>query len=162
LEDTKIRHYKIEDRTGLRSTDPHAWDAAYHTYLADIGCPRDPKETSAEGKLIVLDWLLGYAVSLEYSDTEEKMARFTAANGRKVAGGEGTSGDGGGGGGGGAGAAVLDEAAIRELGRMLKLTDHPDTQVLLRAVSHTIRTKLKPSAVTIAAAVKDEPIQRCV
>ena len=29
LEDTKIRHYKIEDRTGLRSTDPTAWEAAF-------------------------------------------------------------------------------------------------------------------------------------
>ena len=170
LEDTKIRHYKIEDRAGLRTTDPADWVAAYHAYLADIGCPRDPKDNTAEGRLVLLDWLLGYAVSLEYSDTEEKQVRFTAARGRKApANGGGSasasgSSDGGnrGGGGGEADADVvveLDDGSIRELAKMLQLVDHPDPQVLRRAVSHSIRTKLNPSAVTTAAAVKDEVVQ---
>ena len=42
---------------------------------------------------------------------------------------------------------------------MLKLPDHPDDLVLLRAVTNSIRTKLKPSQVNIAVSMKDEAVE---
>lgn len=63
LEDQKIRHYKIEDREGLRNIDSDFWKEAYNTYQKDLVSP------AAEGTLNEqLNWLLSYAVRLEYAD----------------------------------------------------------------------------------------------
>lgn len=63
LEDQKIRHYKIDDREGLRLINAPNWDKHYKQFLADVACP------FVNGKLVdQLEWLIGYAISLEYSD----------------------------------------------------------------------------------------------
>ncbi|KAH3844395.1 RNA transcription, translation and transport factor protein-like [Dreissena polymorpha] len=67
LEDQKIRHYKIEERAGLRNIASADWSRAFDKYLRDLGCPYPPADRSA-----MLDWLLGYAVRLEYGDDVEK------------------------------------------------------------------------------------------
>lgn len=67
LEDQKIRHYKLEQRGTLRQIEDPGWVQAFHTYLQDLGCPHNPTDERA-----VLDWLLGLAVHLEYSDTPDK------------------------------------------------------------------------------------------
>lgn len=65
LEDQKIRHYKIEDRTELRTNTGNNWTATFQKYLKDLECPYDPStEQSA-----ALDWLLGVAVRYEFGDT---------------------------------------------------------------------------------------------
>ncbi|CAN7988670.1 unnamed protein product [Ixodes hexagonus] len=69
LEDQKIRHYKLEQRGTLRQIEDPGWVQAFHTYLQDLGCPHDAADERA-----VLDWLLGLAVHLEYSDTPDKFA----------------------------------------------------------------------------------------
>ncbi|XP_037503387.1 RNA transcription, translation and transport factor protein-like isoform X1 [Rhipicephalus sanguineus] len=63
LEDQKIRHYKLEERAALRALDAPGWTQAFETYLQDLGCPHKSSDTKT-----VLDWLLGLAVHLEYSD----------------------------------------------------------------------------------------------
>ncbi|WAR23693.1 RTRAF-like protein [Mya arenaria] len=63
LEDQKIRHYKIEDRAGLRNTASPEWLKAYEKYTRDLGCPYQVSEKAA-----VVDWLLGYAVRLDFGD----------------------------------------------------------------------------------------------
>lgn len=40
LEDTKICHYKIEERESLRATDSDGWKHAFDTYLEDLQCNR--------------------------------------------------------------------------------------------------------------------------
>ena len=76
LEDQKIRHYKIEERAGLRKLDSVAeWDAAYETYKKSVGVPEDFKTRTEE-----LAWLLYYATRLEYSDNCEKYRNMTSAN----------------------------------------------------------------------------------
>ncbi|XP_052766969.1 RNA transcription, translation and transport factor protein-like [Mya arenaria] len=67
LEDQKIRHYKIEDRAGLRNTASPEWLKAYEKYTRDLGCPYQVSEKAA-----VIDWLLGYAVRLDFGDEVEK------------------------------------------------------------------------------------------
>lgn len=63
LENMKIRHYKIEDRQGLGQLDSPDWKKHFKKYLEDIECP-----FVDSGQLNQLEWLLQYAVKLEYSD----------------------------------------------------------------------------------------------
>lgn len=63
LEDQKIRHYKIEDRAALRNIEIESWEEAYDTYQKDLVSPAS-KGTPNEQ----LNWLLSYAVRLEYAD----------------------------------------------------------------------------------------------
>ncbi|KAF9809866.1 hypothetical protein SFRURICE_002096 [Spodoptera frugiperda] len=67
LEDQKIRHYKIEERDGLRNIEKDSWKDAFNTYQKDLVSPvleGTPNEQ--------LNWLLSYAVRLEYADNVEK------------------------------------------------------------------------------------------
>lgn len=74
LEDSKIRHYKIEDRDGLRNYDDFpAWQKAYDQYKADIGCP------TFETRVEELAWILSYAVRLEYMDQPDEYKQITSA-----------------------------------------------------------------------------------
>ena len=59
----KIRFYKIEDRQGLGLLDSPEWKSHFRKYLEDIECP-----FVNESQLDQLEWLLQYAIKLEYSD----------------------------------------------------------------------------------------------
>lgn len=141
LEDQKIRHYPIEDRASLRNIgDPH-WEEAFHKYLDDLEClaPRnDPKS--------VLDWLLGLAAKLEYSDDPEKYQNATAENMKRnmqnapriVH------------------ANPLDNLnfesqefkdGVKSVARLLKVTPHPDHLVTLQAVNEVIKENYSKQAI---------------
>ncbi|CAG5115169.1 unnamed protein product [Candidula unifasciata] len=72
LEDQKIRHFKIEDREPLRSATGDRWNDALKQYLAQLNCPYDVSDRRA-----LLDWLLAYAVRLEFGDDTEKYKNVT-------------------------------------------------------------------------------------
>ncbi|XP_048737186.1 RNA transcription, translation and transport factor protein-like isoform X2 [Ostrea edulis] len=76
MEDQKIRHYKIEDRAALRNIKSSDWSKAHENYLKELNCPYQQSERSS-----VIEWLLGYAIRLEYGDHEE----YKAADPSKVA-----------------------------------------------------------------------------
>ena len=63
LEDHKIRHYKIEERKALKEVREPGWPNVFKKYLGDLKCPFPPQTLPS-----VVDWLLGLAVQLEYSD----------------------------------------------------------------------------------------------
>lgn len=64
LEDQKIRHYKIEEREGLRNIEnTEIWMKAYDTYQRDLVSPAVGLRPNEQ-----LNWLLSYAVRLEYAD----------------------------------------------------------------------------------------------
>lgn len=65
LEDQKIRRYKIEDRGPLKTEGPE-WYTNFDKYCKDLASP--VLDGSMPEKL---EWLIGYAVSLEYSDDGE-------------------------------------------------------------------------------------------
>lgn len=67
LEDQKIRHYKVEDRTSLRQINATTWKSTYDKYLQDLDCPIKSGRKEEE-----LEWLLTFSVSLEFSDNVEK------------------------------------------------------------------------------------------
>jgi RLL motif-containing protein 1 len=63
LEDQKIRHYKIEDRKALRDISSSEWPKTFQQYRDDLACPI---QSEKDGE--VLEWLLAFAVRLEYAD----------------------------------------------------------------------------------------------
>ncbi|XP_026765047.1 RNA transcription, translation and transport factor protein [Galleria mellonella] len=67
LEDQKIRHYKIEEREGLRNIDGDNWKEAYDIYQRDLVSPATEGQPNEQ-----LNWLLSYAVRLEYADNVDK------------------------------------------------------------------------------------------
>ncbi|CAH4036514.1 RNA transcription, translation and transport factor protein [Pieris brassicae] len=67
LEDQKIRHYKIEEREGLRSIDSENWKEAYDIYQKDLVSPVVDGTLNEQ-----LNWLLSYAVRLEFADNVSK------------------------------------------------------------------------------------------
>jgi len=72
LEDQKIRHYKIEDRAALRNIQDSNWATAAKNYLTELTCPYELSDKQA-----VIDWMLGYAVRLEYGDDVDKYKNIT-------------------------------------------------------------------------------------
>lgn len=64
LEDQKIRHYKIEDRKALRDINCHDWPKTFRKYGDDLACPIQSEKPSE-----LIEWLLAFAVRLEYSDS---------------------------------------------------------------------------------------------
>ncbi|KAL3140101.1 hypothetical protein ABBQ38_004381 [Trebouxia sp. C0009 RCD-2024] len=73
LENTKIRQYSIEDRKVLSDIRTVSWESSFQQYLEDVQCPVDLKSSPRSS---VVDWLLNYAVGLEYQD---QAAKFNAA-----------------------------------------------------------------------------------
>jgi len=69
LEETKIRFYSMDDREPLRKVDAPGWPAAFAKYLKDVQCTRPYSDKmSPDDVQAVMDWLLGNAVTAEYSD----------------------------------------------------------------------------------------------
>lgn len=63
LEDQKIRHYKIEEREGLRCVDSPDWPQAFKKYLCDLASPVQSSDLAEH-----LEWLLSLSVRVEYAD----------------------------------------------------------------------------------------------
>ncbi|XP_075752488.1 RNA transcription, translation and transport factor protein isoform X4 [Rhipicephalus microplus] len=134
LEDQKIRHYKLEDRAALRALDAPGWMQAFETYLQDLGCPHKSSDTKT-----VLDWLLGLAVHLEYSDDPDKYVKASKEADRDT----------------GAPKMVhanpLDDLdfdcqefrqGVQALAQYLGVTQHPDHIVTLQGVCALIQERL--------------------
>nr|CAG4643404.1 EOG090X0ARU [Ilyocryptus agilis] len=66
LEDQKIRRYKIEEREPMRNCSLDQLGKVVKQYLVDLDCPF-PDCPRPE----VLDWLLGLAINLEFSEKAE-------------------------------------------------------------------------------------------
>lgn len=140
LEDQKIRYHKIEDRVKLRNIASNEWPDAFGQYLSELQCPVIHKSN-----LTRVDWLLGYAVRLEYS---EKAEQFNAAdklaedsmdtNNQETE--EG----------------LLDlsadnadlKAGAMSIAKVLDLPDHYDHFVLLQAIRSLIEYKLSKPALS--------------
>jgi len=139
LEDSKIRHMPIEDRAPLRDVDGAGWQATLAQYLGGLECPRDYVDTSEHSRAKVVDWLLGYAVTLEYSENAETYsAPARDAGGRP--------------------ALTLGADTTHELAAALQLPMHAEDAVLMRAIASLITEKFSARAIAAAVAAKDEPV----
>jgi len=75
LEEQKIRHYEIVDRTGLRDVKAQNWTHHFKTYLKDLEYPYED-----QNRMIIVDWLAGVAVKLEFFDNGEKFRKCCASD----------------------------------------------------------------------------------
>jgi len=154
LEDQKIRHYKIEDRAALRNVQDSNWPTAAQNYLLELSCPYELSDKQA-----VTDWMLGYAVRLEYGDDAEKYKaitpeKFQQRKANKI--GESTN--------------PLDaldfedaefKAGITSLAMLLQVPPHPCHQEQLKAICLLLKDKFNAEELETAlktTAKKDEYI----
>jgi len=136
LEDQHIRHYKVEERENLRSIKSADWPKYFIQYLNDLECPIDQSDTSG-----VLDWLLGWAIHLEYGEnkqiyqekTAENMSKNVSSSPRIVA------------------TNPLDnlsfdsddfKTGVNNLAKLLNVTKHPNHLITVTAISQLIKAKL--------------------
>ncbi|XP_054265133.1 RNA transcription, translation and transport factor protein [Macrosteles quadrilineatus] len=139
LEDQKIRQYKVEERAELRDTESPNWPATFKQYCLDVACP-------VQGKLSEqLEWLLGFAVRLEFADNLEKYKKRTSEEvvknnikAPKVI-----------------SSNPLDNLdfesiefknGVNGLAAVLQVTPHPDHLVTLRAISRLVSKRLNSDA----------------
>lgn len=74
LEDQKIRHYKIEDRNDLRNMNSDHWLETFNKYCDDAACPINTEPIDR------LEWLVGFAVKLEFEDNYKKYQPMTGSS----------------------------------------------------------------------------------
>jgi RLL motif-containing protein 1 len=140
LEDRKIRHYQKENRQELRNIQSEDWDKAFKEYLDALVC-----SVEHHSRQSIVDWLLGYAVRLEYNDQIEAYSEETAAakmkkkmeNAPKVA-----------------STNPLDNMdfqhkdfvkGVYTLADLLKVPHHPDHLLVLKACSLLVQERLSPN-----------------
>ncbi|KAL5007973.1 hypothetical protein ScPMuIL_013554 [Solemya velum] len=140
LEDQKIRHYKIEERAGLRNTASSDWNTSFEAYLKELGCPYQHVE-----RVAVLDWLLGYSVRLEYGDNAEKFKSVDPKCLKQEPPAPGKSSN------------PLDslnfedpdfKAGIASLSLLLQVPPHPSHLEQLKAISILVKEKLSKEALS--------------
>lgn len=137
LEDQKIRHYKIEDRKALRDINSSDWPKTFKQYRDDLACPVLSEKPGEQ-----LEWLLAFAVRLEYSDSVEKYkncVKKNELNTPKVV-----------------SANPLDnldfegedfKRGVNTLAQLLHVTQHPDHLITLKAVSKVVCQRLSSEAI---------------
>lgn len=137
LEDTKICYYPVENRELLRQINRADWNQTFTKYAVDLGCPYRV-DGSSEEQLMVLDFIVGQAVLLQYSDNVDV---YSSVSSEEI----------------GADPAVdLPDSSIRELAALLKLPSDGDPIKLLEAIATVLKSKFNPLAVSAAIASKDE------
>lgn len=140
VEDQKIRHYTIDDRTALRNITSTDWMKAYQKYLEDLGCPFPNADRNA-----VIDWMLGCAVQLEYGDNVEKYKAVSAASLSQKSSNPLEN---------------LDfndpdfKAGVASLAQLLQIPPHLDHLVVLKAICLLVKEKLSKEALEKTAKEK--------
>jgi hypothetical protein len=76
LENRKIRFYPPEDRARLDNIQDDSWPASFASYVSDLGGVSNARVDTLEERTRVLDWLLSYAIGIEYSDRVEELQQI--------------------------------------------------------------------------------------
>jgi len=139
LEDTKIRAYPVEDRAPLRTLDGE-WELQFRKYLQQLHFPHKSNMDFAAGHwTIVVNWLLAYAMSLEYRDNAEKyneqaLRQAEAKQTKKHP----------------INTADYNSAqflsSLKELTTLLHIPMHDDPAVLLNSIRKAVKNKFSPAA----------------
>jgi len=148
LEDQKIRHYSIDDRSALRNTASDNWSKSYNSYLSDLACP-----IMSGSKEQILDWLLGCAIRFEYGENLEKYnkvskktleTQMTQEKPKVIS------------------SNPLDnldfttpefKAGVENLADKLKISKHADHLVTLQAICFYVSRRLNPKALADPSSV---------
>lgn len=146
LEDQKIRHYKIDDRAGLREHKGAEWERSFQQYLKELECPFNFGMHSQS----VVDWLLGVALRYDYKDASKDHPELKCGlDSHGILSQPSKS------------ALDIDTSdatfasGVKALANIMQITHHPDPSVLLEAVRIVIQESLSPSALEVATREKD-------
>ncbi|XP_052103928.1 RNA transcription, translation and transport factor protein-like [Mytilus californianus] len=151
LEDQKIRHYKIEERTGLRNMPSSDWTKHFQKYLEDLGCPYQQSQRS-----LLIDWILGYSVRLEYGDNVDQYKTVTPEKVTQSKAPPGVSSN------------PLDnldfddpdfKAGIQSLSMILKVPPYQDHLEQLKAICLVVKDRLSKEALEKAEKYKEDNIE---
>ncbi|CAB3377867.1 Hypothetical predicted protein [Cloeon dipterum] len=132
LEEQKIRHLRIEDRDPLRVTHSPEWEKGYQQYKNNLGCPISSGKRKEE-----VDWLLSYAIRLEYSDEVKKykdVKKTPTSQSNPLESIDINSED--------------FKGGVYKLAKMLNVACHPDHLLTLSAISKIITSRLNPDAIS--------------
>jgi len=142
LEDQKIRHYKIDERAGLRDINSASWPTAFQQYLSGMACPSSMMSgTPVE----ILDWLVGQAVKLEHADHADEYKKYTAEFVKQSRSTQPKL----------VSTNPLDnidfnapefKAGVESLADYLKVTKHPDHLITLQAICKLVSTRFNTKA----------------
>ncbi|GAB6021094.1 hypothetical protein CHUAL_003727 [Chamberlinius hualienensis] len=141
LEDQRIRHYKVEERHNLRDIKSANWDNHFTQYLKDLECPIPQHDKNS-----IFDWLLGWAIHLEYEDNASKYKQQTADSVIQSTNQTPTI----------VTANPLDNLAfnseefiegVNNLAKLLNMAKHPDHLVTLKAICELVTTKLNADVI---------------
>jgi RLL motif-containing protein 1 len=140
LEDQKIRHYKIDDRAGLRNVNSPDWDKQFQQYLHSLDSPKFSRGEET------MDWLISLAVRFEFADNKDtynkQLNQVDTMNGADKPKIVHTN--------------PLDNldfqskefiAGVNNLADCLNVPKHPDHLITLQAVSKYVSTRLTGSAI---------------
>lgn len=149
LEDQKIRQYLIEKRTKLKDVQSTAWHQAFKEYLKDLNYP-----FSSDDRIEITDWILGYAVKMEYGDNVSSYQDVSGKNvqAKRLADGKSAIQN------------VKDsdqqfKEAVRNLAKVLNIPLHEDDKVTLQAVILLVEERLTEKGL---AAFKQKPTKNAV
>eukprot|EP00300_Choanocystis_sp_HF-7_P024535 c26017_g1_i1.p1 GENE.c26017_g1_i1~~c26017_g1_i1.p1 ORF type:complete len:269 (+),score=52.55 c26017_g1_i1:29-808(+) len=143
LEDTKILKRSIAERAPLRATESPAWETEVQAYALSLGCTRTIELPFTDPSLsAVVEWLLGFAVSLEYS---ARAGHYNRVAGTVAVGGASSA------------ATVEDigdvdlnatgvRAALESLAATLDLPLNDDLAVMLRTIAHVVHRRFSVHA----------------
>ncbi len=143
LEDQKIRHYKIDDRSPLRDNTGDNWLTTFQQYCKDLKCPFN---SDGQSVMEVADWLITVALKCEYSDEAVRVQSLKAGLSRPTPNGDAS---------GRSPSSALDvdssdeilQKGVNALARILQIGPHPDLAVLLAACRIVIQERLSTVAI---------------
>jgi len=150
LEDKCIRHYKVEDRASLRDIKNEAWVSTVKSYLSELKCPVE----NLSKKPAVVNWLISHAVQLKYAEDTEKYnksheAKNASAGNKKTLMTDSTR---------------IDnpemKVGIESLRKLLKIPQHDDQVLVLRAIAKVVEEKLSEEAIKINLAKQNRSTKR--
>jgi len=137
LEDQIIRFYNTTERDPIRDTESQYWIGALKKYLADLNCPID----NLSDKGAVVTWLLSHAVQLQFQENASEYNNPSTKKSKST---------------------NIDQNSwiysidandtnlikgIEVLRNALRVPEHPDHIVVLKAISILIEQRLKISKV---------------
>ena len=136
LEDKCIRHYKIEDRAALKEIKNEAWISTLKKYLSELKCPVE----NLSKKAAVVNWLLSNAIQLKYAADPDKYNAVHQEKSKSF----------------GNKKALLNsttiddpemKVGIENLRKLLKIPQHDDPVLVLRAIAKVVAEKLSDDAI---------------
>lgn len=78
-ENRKIRFYAPEDRKALDAIESATWHTALQAYIKDLGGEAAVVIASKKDREVIVDWLLSYAIGMEYSDRADTLQKLVTA-----------------------------------------------------------------------------------